>query len=221
MKYDRILCFGDSITLGANDSEGLGWPGRLARSLNEGGHTIAVYNLGVNGDTSSDIAVRWQAEALARGRNQNGLLLFAFGFNDASKQDQGNFQVDLKSSLETARKLISDAKLFSDVLWIGPTPLDESVNPLQTDYASWETSNADIARYDAAYAGLAQEIEIDYLSMFSECLHSPRYQAALIAGDKVHPGNDGYTFIAERITDWQAWKRLILRSDKVVFPGAS
>lgn len=208
MKFDRVFCFGDSITLGANDSEGLGWPGRLARSLNEAGHNIAVYNLGVNGDTSQDIAARWQAESLARSRNSRGLILFAFGFNDASSRDNGALQVDLATSLATARAMLLEAKAFSNVLWIGPTPLDESVNPLQTDYASWVTYNTDIARYNTAYRELAQETEIDYLSLLPDFLKSQRYQAALIAGDKVHPGGDGYAFIAEQIAAWNAWTRV-------------
>jgi lysophospholipase L1-like esterase len=58
MKFDRIFCFGDSITLGYNDSAGLGWPGRLCQGLMQGDRPVAAYNLGVNGDTSLDIARR-------------------------------------------------------------------------------------------------------------------------------------------------------------------
>ncbi len=54
MKFDRVLCFGDSITLGYNDSAGLGWPGRLCCELTHGDRRVAGYNLGVNGDTSKD-----------------------------------------------------------------------------------------------------------------------------------------------------------------------
>jgi lysophospholipase L1-like esterase len=176
MNFDRIFCFGDSITLGCNDSTGLGWPGRLCRGLVHNDRSVAVYNLGINGDTSQDIAARWRAETGARSRNAPGLILFAFGFNDAAK-----------------------------VLWIGPTPLDESVNPMQTEFACWDMRNQDIARYDAAYADLADAIGIDYLRLFPEFLTSPRYRAALVAGDKVHPGDDGYAMIAERIAGWDRW----------------
>ena len=58
MKFERMLCFGDSITLGCNDSRGLGWPGRLGRGRKRGERHLAVYNLGSNGDTSLDIALR-------------------------------------------------------------------------------------------------------------------------------------------------------------------
>jgi lysophospholipase L1-like esterase len=206
MKYDRIFCFGDSITLGCNDSTGLGWPGRLCKDLKCNDRSVAAYNLGVNGDTSVDIYVRWQAEAAARSRNAPGLMLFAFGFNDAAKADGGDLQVDLQTSVATARGLLNKARKHSEILWIGPTPLDESVNPMRTEFACWDMRNADIARYDEAYTKLAQSLGIDYLPLFPEFIDSPRYQAALLAGDKVHPGDDGYAMIAERIAAWDKWQ---------------
>jgi lysophospholipase L1-like esterase len=206
---DRIFCLGDSITLGCNDSLGLGWPGRLGRDLSHSGRSLAIYNLGINGDTSVDIARRWRREVDARSRDAAGLILFAFGFNDASRQANGELQVELEESIGVARRLLLEAKAFSEVLWIGPTPLDESVNPLRTDFDIWTMYNADIALYDSAYAQLALEIGIDYLRLFPTFLNSPRYLAALNAGDKVHPGDDGYAMIAESILDWDSWLRYL------------
>ncbi len=205
MNFDRVFCFGDSITLGCNDSTGLGWPGRLCRGLMHNGRGIAAYNLGINGDTSQDIAARWHAETEARSRNAPGLILFSFGFNDAAKADGGDAQIDLAASLGNATALLNEAKSIAKVLWIGPTPLDESINPMQTEFACWDMHNRDIALYDAAYADLAREVGIDYLQLFPEFQSSSRYQAALVCGDKVHPGDDGYAMIAERITDWDRW----------------
>lgn len=205
MKFDRIFCFGDSITLGYNDSAGLGWPGRLGRNLVHGDDSVAVYNLGVNGDTSLDIAARWRHEAEARSRDATGLMLFAFGFNDAAKADGGRVQVELDASVTAARRMLTEAMSLSEILWVGPTPLDESVNPMQTEFACWDMRNADIASYDEAYSNLAHDIGVDYLRLFPEFIASPRYQAALVAGDRVHPGDDGYAMIAERIAGWDKW----------------
>jgi len=205
MKHERIYFFGDSITLGCNDSTGLGWPGRLTCGLMHQNRSVACYNLGINGDTSLHIMARWRAEVEARRRDATGLIVFAFGFNDAAKVDGASAQVDLETSIKTAQAILTEAKSVSDVLWIGPTPLDESVNPMLTDYASWEMINADVARYDEAYANLADQLGIDYLRLFPGFLHSPRYQAALLGGDKVHPADDGYAMIAEYVGDWNKW----------------
>ena len=209
MKFERIYFFGDSITLGCNDSTGLGWPGRLTRGLMHQDRCVACYNLGINGDTSLHIKTRWRAEVEARKRDSTGLIVFAFGFNDAAKVDDAGAQVDLQTSVATAREILTEAKSVSDVLWIGPTPLDESVNPMQTNYASWEMINTDIARYDEAYANLANQLGVDYLRLFPEFLQRSRYQAALLDGDKVHPADDGYAMIAEYVRDWNKWQEVL------------
>jgi len=209
MKYDRIYCFGDSITLGCNDSQGLGWPGRLGRGLKRNERSLAVYNLGINGDTSSNIAARWRHETEARSRNETGLLFFAFGFNDASRPTDGKLQVELQDSIACARELMLAAKSVSDILWIGPTPLDESVNPLRTEFDTWTTYNDEIAGYDKAYAELAQDLDVDYLRLFPEFVQSERYSAALVSGDGIHPGDDGYAMIAEKISSWQTWQQYL------------
>ena len=209
MKFERIYFFGDSITLGCNDSTGLGWPGRLTRGLMYQDRIVACYNLGINGDTSLHIKARWRAEVDARRRDSTGLIVFAFGFNDAAKPDGAEAQVDLKTSIAAARVILTEAKSISDVLWIGPTPLDESVNPMLTEYASWEMINADISRYNEAYMKLADELGVDYLRLFPDFIDSSRYQVALLDGDKVHPADDGYAMIAEYVGDWNKWREIL------------
>ena len=214
MEFDRIYFFGDSITLGANDSQKMGWPGRLTQGLTQGlmqdERGVATYNLGINGDTSQHIRERWRGEVEARNRNATGLLVFAFGFNDASIAEDGEFQVPLADSIENARTIITEAQQVSKVLWIGPTPLDESVNPMVTPYATWKMYNLTLAEYDQAYAKLAESLAVPYLQLFPEFLQSSRYLAALNSDDKVHPGDDGYQMIAERVANWKPWLEAIV-----------
>ena len=155
MLFDRIYFFGDSITLGANDSQKMGWPGRLTQGLTQNERSVATYNLGINGDTSQHIRERWRGEVEARNRNATGLLLFAFGFNDASITEAGEVQVSLEDSIANAEAIITEAQQVSKLLWIGPTPLDESVNPMVTPHATWQMYNQTLAQYDQTYADLA------------------------------------------------------------------
>ena len=209
-QHDRILCFGDSITWGYLDQTGLGWPGRLGLHLKSRGYSAITFNMGINGDTSRDIAQRWQAEADARSRNAVGLFVFAFGFNDAACLDGGDEQVSIEVSCALARNILTNASVRSPVLWVGPTPLDETVNPLRTRNNLWEMSNQRLAQYDEAYAKLAQDLGVSYLRLFPDFIASDRYRAALRDGDKVHPGQDGYAMIAERICAWPRWEDLIV-----------
>jgi len=65
----RILFFGDSFVAGVGDPTGLGWAGRVAAASHDASRPITAYNLGVRGDTSADVALRFEAEMLARTRN--------------------------------------------------------------------------------------------------------------------------------------------------------
>ncbi|KKQ27461.1 MAG: Lipolytic protein G-D-S-L family, partial [Candidatus Magasanikbacteria bacterium GW2011_GWC2_37_14] len=79
----RISIFGDSITWGAWDPENGGWVAQLRRyfETNEN-YEVDVYNLGVSGDTTNDLLIRFNTECLARNRHPQ-IIIFAIGINDS------------------------------------------------------------------------------------------------------------------------------------------
>ncbi len=147
----------------------------------------------------------------ARARDVSGLLVFAFGFNDAAAVNGSEPQIGIERSIENARQIIREARELTDLLWIGPTPLDESVNPMVTPFASWQMFNSRLDKYDRAYADLAADLEVDYLSLFRQFIENPGYQAALASADKVHPADEGYELIANIVEQWEPWTRRISR----------
>ena len=210
MKPQQICIFGDSIAVGYTDAEGLGWPGRLCQGLGSGVASTSCYNLSVNGDTSCDIAARWRAEAEARSRDGGpGALVFAFGLNDASVRVGEGATVDLEDSLANAKDMLSEAKRLAPVLWLGPTPIDESVNPMVEGDVVWDMRNADILRYSEAYAEAARRIGVAYLDVIATLIDDRRYTSALAETDGVHPASDGYTRIAELVAEWDAWRAMV------------
>jgi acyl-CoA thioesterase I len=206
MKYERIFFFGDSITLGCDDSSGLGWPGRLIAKISRPDRKLAAYNLGINGDTSEHIKDRWHSELQARSRDVSGLVIFAFGFNDAASVNSNIPQVDLARSVANAREILTEASKLTEVLWIGPTPVDESVNPMVTEIATWQMFNKTISEYDQAYMKLSQTLGIDYLSLYQKFINNGQYKKALVSADKVHPADAGYALIADTVASWDKWQ---------------
>ena len=204
------LCFvGDSITAGTGDAHYLGWPGRLCAAEAKRGHDLTSYNLGVRADTSRHVAQRWRAECAARlPDDMPGAIVFAFGINDTAVENGGpEPRVPLQESLANARTILKEAKAWRPVLWIGPVPVEETMQPVRpAANVSYDLRNSRIAEYDRTFAGLAAELGVPYLDLFSAFGADARWARAGRAGDGVHPPAEGYALLAERVGAWRAWR---------------
>ena len=190
----------------SNDSTGLGWPGRLGRGLGNGELDVAVYNLGINGDTSAHIAARWRDESTARSRNAAGADAVCFRLQRRLEPtDGGELQVALNDSVNNAREIMTAAKSTqrSALDWTyatgrncqstaarhtppgSPTMLTSSATTQPTPNWRRRSTSITCACFPSLPAARA----------------TPRHWSA---GDRVHPGDDGYAMIAERISAWDS-----------------
>jgi len=81
----RVLFFGDSFVAGVGDPTGLGWVGRVVAASHAAGAAMTAYNLGVRGETSVEVAVRWRAESRPRMVADAGYgVVFSFGVNPSA-----------------------------------------------------------------------------------------------------------------------------------------
>ena len=204
----RICFVGDSIMLGTADTEFLGWPGRLCRTMQAQGHDLSLYNLGIRADTTALIQKRWRAECAPRLPDvANGRLVFGFGVNDSAIDIAGGVRVLPPQSLANARAILTEAKAWKPVLWVGPAPVNKAgqrVSPgpgVQYDFA-----NRRIAELDGLYASLAREIDVPYLSVYPKLIDEPAWHAAIGKSDGVHAIGAGYGIIAGHVAQWDAWR---------------
>ena len=205
----RICFVGDSLTNGTGDAEFLGWPGRLSAAERRRGHDLTCYNLGIRADTSPLIARRWRAECEARlPAIHPGRLVFAFGNNDtAIEEGKAGPRVEWAQSLATARAILAEAKAWQPVLFIGPWPVEDSKQPVNPQGpVVYHFSNARVAALSDAYGGLAAELGIPYLDLYRALASDTRWEGASRAGDGVHPPEEGYRLVAEKIGAWTAWR---------------
>jgi lysophospholipase L1-like esterase len=204
----RICFVGDSITNGTLDGDFLGWPGRLCMAEQAAGHDLTLYNLGVRADTSADIAARWLEECRLRLPDHvHGALVFAFGVNDAAEQEGAGLRVPLAESVENARSILTEAKAMKPTLWIGPSPVDESRQPIRPGPGvAYHFDNERTAALNRAYADLADRLAIPYLDLYKPLAASGVWKESLAAGDGVHPSAPGYALIADRVRAWEAWR---------------
>ena len=211
MTVMRYAFVGDSITTGTGDDDFLGWPGRVCVRERKAGHDVTLYNLGIRGDTSKLIEPRWRRECEARfPPDVLCAIVFAFGINDSAEDVGKGLRVPLPESLALAKTMLSEAKAWRPTLWIGPTPVDESLQPMRPRPGiNYDFRNARIAEYSKAYAALAAELDVPYLDCYTPFEKNARIAADLHALDGVHPLRDGYSLMAERIGAWPAWRKLL------------
>jgi len=209
MSKDLRICFvGDSLLLGTNDDNYLGWPGRLSRREREAGHYISMYNLGIRGDTSEQIAARWRHEAQVRLPDfSDCALVFSFGVNDTADMEGFGRRVPLERSVAVARGMIASAAAWLPTLWIGPPPVDNSRQPFRAaPSVTYHFDSNRVAEVNEAYAKVAAELDVPYCDLYRELFEDPAWPGMYEENDGVHPIAGGYDIIAEHVFNWGDWR---------------
>ncbi len=192
-----ICIFGDSITWGAVDPEQGGWASRLRNHFESQGLSVDmdvdVYNLGISGDNTDDLKVRFEIEAQAR---KPDTIIFAIGINDAqfllSKQDN---RVPIAAFSKNMTELLHRAKeIATRVIVIGITRVDET----KTTPIPWridkEYRNSHIDRYDTALRELAEAHEVPYVDVSTALTLED-------LADGLHPNTAGHKKLFEIIKE--------------------
>ena len=115
----RICIWGDSITWGARLPFRAGWANLFRNYLeNISEEYIAIYDLGIDGNTSEDILNRFDGEAKARSPE---IIIFAIGTNDSHyKQNNHKFPISIKDFENNLMKIVEKAKKIStEIIFIG------------------------------------------------------------------------------------------------------
>jgi lysophospholipase L1-like esterase len=210
----RVCVIGDSIVAGTGDEAALGWPGRLARSALVEGEDLTVYALGVRGDTSREVAARWESEARARLPNAfPRTLIFAFGLNDCAirtwEDGRRERRVVPAETESIVLNLLRDARALGSVGLVGPAPVDDARDgPQLVRGVRQRIGNEDVEDIDRRLQAVAREADVPYLGVFDALRQDGRWQRALRAGDGVHPTAVGYDALAELVGEWPFWSAL-------------
>ena len=209
----RIGFVGDSITHGTGDETLLGWPLRAGQAEVARGHDVTVYNLGIRADTSTLVAARWESECAARLKPAfHCATVFAIGINDSAYEKSAAMdgqRVPLGQSLEVIGGMLEKARAFGPVLWVGPTPVVEAMMPIdRLPGVVYDFRNAEIGRFNEAYAARGTDLGIPYLDLFTPFVGNHDWEAALRKSDGLHPNAQGYEMMAARVCDWPGWRAL-------------
>lgn len=199
-----ICVFGASIVWGAVDPKHGGWVGRLKTFLElERNFEIDVYNLGVSGDTTTDLLERFEVECKAREPN---VILISIGIND-SQHIKSLPRTGLARFKSNIQKLIEIGQKFtSKIAFLGFSPVDES----KTTPIPWSPekhyTNGNIQKYNDIVKSVCEENNLPFIGIFEEWMKSD-YKNLL--EDGLHPNSEGHQKIFETVKDFLLEGRLV------------
>jgi lysophospholipase L1-like esterase len=203
----KLVAFGDSLIYGFGDGVGGGWVERLRRQwmLSESaGHVL--YNLGVRGDRTYQVAQRLENEFRQRGELRNRVpdaIILSVGLNDSARVQSftGRSYTDFEHFKTVLDNLLNLSQQLCPVIFVGMVPVDESKMPFQ-DCLYY--SHADQYRYKEA-TKLACELRgIPYLDIFDKWLARGNiWCSSCLTSDGLHPNAAGYESLFEDVTSWE------------------
>ena len=187
----HYIIFGDSIAQGFNDLTG-GWVQRLRESLTLDDY---VFNLGISGDNSEGLLVRFEAELKPRlsTEGEANYILIAIGSNDSAFNHQLNQGwVPVEKYQSNLLQLIKTGRQFTDkIILISPEPIEQA----KVDPIPWEPNlsyrSELVGKYAAVMGKIAGEEKLKLVDLFN--LLPPEYIRTL--ADGVHPDAAGHRLI--------------------------
>ena len=209
----KAVALGDSLVYGYGDHEGGGWVERLRRRWmlpDSAGHVL--YNLGVRGDRTGQVAERFEAEFRNRGELRNRIpdvIILSVGLNDSARLGRldGRNYTDFEEFKLEMNSLLSRSQELCPVLFVGMVPVDESKMPfLDCLYFN----HSDQYRYKEATRQACEARGIPYLDLFELWMNRGEdWILSRLTKDGLHPNVAGYQAILEDVLSWEAMDYLI------------
>ncbi len=164
----KIVAIGASDFFGMGDPEEGGFIGRFKRWHEMQDIHNFVYNLGIRGETTTQILQRLIPEAIPR---KPQLLILTAGSNDIRRK--GSKDAPLTTSIERFKKnileLIKQGRSLADVVFVSTYPFDETKT---TPFSYWNKNNyyflTDIIAYEKEVRDICTNENVPFLDIFNK-----------------------------------------------------
>lgn len=190
-----LVFIGDAFVAGYGDPKALGWVSRVVGRTSHPDLDLTAYNLGVRGDSSADVLVRWRSEGMPRwATRRERRLVVSVGQNDVGER------------LTTARSRLNLANVLDDATARGISPF--VVGPPPTLNAEF---NERLAVVVEAQSDVCARRSIPFVDAFYPLVEHDQWLSELTAsGDQRHPGQAGYGLLAWLVLHggWDSWLQI-------------
>lgn len=199
--FDKILCFGDSVTYGEGIKNG-GWVELLRRealNLSSRKKKTSIYNLGVQSENSDGLARRFEAELIARTfKKESKLILLSYGLNDVIIHKNKN-RVPKEFFVKNLGHCINIALNNNCLVNL------LSISPIAPEYDGKVNLDGhirlqkDIDEYNDLIRDLTQEFNLGLIDIAKTYANKPSVSAYL-CDDGLHPNDAGHEIILQTVT---------------------
>ena len=212
----NIIVFGASQVYGSADWKHGGWVARLKSHIEKrSDFDDMLYNLGISGETSSDILKRFESELKPRlDKNGQNLIIFSVGINDSQylHGNKNNRRTTEKDYRKNVAKLVRLAKKYTcKVCFVGIILVDDSrVQPIP-----WSITKSYACDIMQQYNRIAKDVckkeRVPFLDLF-EIFSKLHYKKLL--DDGLHPNIRGHEKIFENVLKFLEKNSIIARSSR-------
>ena len=204
-----VLIFGDSITQGYWDTAG-GWADRIKASVFRKdidanfAHYHGVHNLGIDGNTTSQVIERFDNEVKARlwPGSEYGVI-FAIGTNDTVTREVGGPLSSPEQYKQELAVLLNKARgLTSNIAFVNLCPVDEALtNPLSASSSGKCYTNQQIDSFNSSLSEFCRQNDVSLIDV-----HGPFGKRDDLLADGLHPNSAGheiiYQAVQEQLNKW-------------------
>ena len=214
----RVVALGDSLVYGYGDIAGGGWVERLRRRWMGENDGHILYNLGVRGDRTYQVAQRLEGEFRHRGELRNrvpDLMMLSVGVNDSARlgRPDGRLFTNFEEFQQQITNLLDQAQQLCPVLFVGMVPVDETKMPFADCFYF---NQFDQYRFKEVTKQACQSRQIPYLDIFDLWLgRGETYIRSRVTEDGLHPNVAGYEALFEDVFNWQGFNQLTSSSSWV------
>ena len=188
----RVCVVGDELVAGVGDRRGLGWVGRVVARTPQDEQPLAVFPLGIPGETTAGLVDRWRQETNRRFDDVAG----------ASRLVLGLGRGDVLAGVSLARSRLNLANILDEAharrlptFVVGPPP---TLTPAVND---------GLRQLSAAFGDVCHRRGVPFVDSYRPLETHDDWLTDLSAGDGTHPGQAGYGLIAWLVLHggWHAW----------------
>jgi len=178
----NIICFGDSITEGAEFPVNARWTSLLQKKLDAAKpESFKVHNRGIGGNTSAQGFDRFWSDVLPL---LPGVLLIQFGFNDANVKD---FSIVSRVGLvEFEKNLKEFHRIAEDNNSIPIFILNHSIGEVDGKQGNGKSYNENVIPYNNAIRHIADELKAELIDIPLQMSIRDIDVNDFVAGDKIH-----------------------------------